>query len=115
MGCCDVLFQLVFAQSYLQGTASSWGFSPRGGLASVAYNGKIYVLGGENGGNILNLLEVYDPLTNTWNTPVTTGTFTARTGLAAAVVSGKIYAFGGIGRTGTTLNTLEVFDIATNT
>jgi len=95
-------------------TESSVNFTPRAGLASAVVNGKIYVMGGANATSALNTLEVYDPATNSWSTPTTTGTFTPRSGLACAVVNNKIYAIGGANDTAF-LNTLEVFDPATNT
>lgn len=94
--------------------ASSSGFTGRAGAPSCVVNGKIYVLGGEtNGGTVLNTLEVFDPLTNTWGTPVTTGTFTPRKYLTASVVNNKIYALGGF--RDAALNKVEVFDPVTNT
>ena len=97
-------------------TASSTGFPPGFWFTSSAVNGKIYVIGGVKKGGPLNTLEAFDPSTNTWSTPITTGTFTARYGLASCVVNNKIYVLGGA----TTddkhlLNTLEVFDPSTNT
>lgn len=102
---------------------SSTGFTARREAASVSLNGKIYVLGGayydaRYHHTALKTLEVYDPVTNTWSRPVTTGTFTARENLAATVYDGKIYAIGG-SYTDTNnfvheLKTVEVFDPATN-
>ncbi len=60
--------------------------------AAAAANGKIYVMGGYNGGN-LSANEEYDPAANTWATR--TAMPTARRELAAAVVDGNIYAMGG--------------------
>jgi N-acetylneuraminic acid mutarotase len=94
--------------------ASSSGFTGRAGAPSCVVNGKIYVLGGEtHGGMVLNTLEVFDPSTNSWSTPVTTGTFTPRKYLTASVVNNKIYALGGF--RDVAVNTVEVFDPATNT
>lgn len=90
-------------------------FTPRYGFASALVDGKIYAFGGwvyrpgEGINTRVNALEVFDPATNQWSTPVTTGVSTARSGVSAAVVSGKIYTFGG--RDG---SFLEVFDPVTN-
>ncbi len=109
---------LVFAQSITGtwSTASSTGFKARSDFAAVALNGKIYVIGGRNGNTNDSTMDVYDPSTDTWSTPVTTGTFTPRWGLGAAVVGGKIYVMGGVNsdlQIG--MSTLEVFDPSTNT
>jgi N-acetylneuraminic acid mutarotase len=82
----------------------------RAGLAAATVNGKIYAIGGFNGG-WLNTVEVYDPSSNTWSTAAPMPT--ARSSLAAAVVNGEIYAIGGY-RSGY-LNTVEVYDPSSNT
>ncbi len=109
---------LVFAQNITGtwSTASSTGFSARSNFAAVALGGKIYVIGGRNGNTNDSTINIYDPSTDTWSTPTTTGTFTPRWGLGAAVVDGKIYVMGGVNsdlQRG--LDTLEVFDPSTNT
>jgi N-acetylneuraminic acid mutarotase len=96
--------------------ADTSGFTPRYGLASAVLDGKIYVMGGnedgrKEGGTFVyfsNKLEVYDPGSNRWTTPVTTGVFTARQELAACAVKGKIYVIGGT--QGTPFNYVEIFD-----
>ncbi len=90
-------------------------------LAAAAVNGKIYATGGysgynSSGGLLTSTVEVYDPSTNTWSTAASMPT--ARFGLAAAAVNGKIYAIGGVNSSGGSevfLNTVEVYDPATNT
>jgi N-acetylneuraminic acid mutarotase len=70
------------------------------------------------GGNILSTLEVYDPLTDTWSTPQTSGNFTPRAYHTVSIVNGKIYAIGGQTRSGNTLSlvsNIDVFDPSTNT
>jgi N-acetylneuraminic acid mutarotase len=104
--------------------ANSWSspattgtFTPRGSLASAVVNGKIYVMGGaigpETQENMSNKLEIFDPVTNAWSTPVTMGTFTPRNNLCACVVDGKIYTMGGFDARND-VNTFEVFDPVTN-
>ena len=61
----------------------------------------------------MNILEVFDPVSNSWSTPQTSGTFSTRKYLTASVVNNKIYAIGGY-RQGAPVNILEVFDPATN-
>ncbi len=43
--------------------------TPRTGLVTVVLNGRIYALGGFDGTRPTNVLEVYDPLTDTWSLP----------------------------------------------
>jgi N-acetylneuraminic acid mutarotase len=92
-------------------------FTPRGSLASAVLNGKIYVMGGMTGPetpeNMSNKLEIFDPATNTWSSPTTTGTFTPRNNLCACVVDGKIYTMGGFDASND-VNNFEVFDPSTN-
>ena len=69
--------------------------TPRYGLAAVALNGKVYVLGGSNGSAPTGALEVYDPALNSWAPKAPTPMPTPRVFLAAAAVGGRIYAIGG--------------------
>ena len=69
--------------------------------ASVAYNNKIYTVGGKRTVNIggynsiqfSNTLQVYDPTTNSWSAKANMAQ--GREGLAAVVLNDKIYALGG--------------------
>ncbi|MDP4219136.1 MAG: kelch repeat-containing protein [Bacteroidota bacterium] len=98
-------------------SASSDGFTARYGLTCTVVEGKIYVIGGHTNSGACNILEIYDPLTDTWTTPETSGTFTPRYGLTSAVIGGKIYVMGGenFAQSPPNLNTLEVFDPANST
>ncbi len=90
--------------------------TPRMEAASCELNGKIYVIGGtQDLYSSLDIMEVYDPATNTWDTtkaPMPT----ARVQLCVAAVDGKIYAIGGTQshNGGTSLGMVEVYDPATN-
>ena len=92
-------------------------FTARAGLTSCVVDGMIYVMGGLDGTGYpftaLNVLEVFDPSTNAWSTPVTTGTFSPRAYLTSSAVGGKIYVMAGYNNG--FLNTFEVFDPSTNT
>jgi N-acetylneuraminic acid mutarotase len=102
--------------SALSGTwesAPTNGFTARSSLTACAVNDTIYTMGGYYGSTYLNTVELFDLKSNTWSTPVTTGTFTPRRGLTSALVSGKIYVLGGYNGV-SVLNTLEVFDPTTN-
>src|SRR5437667_7498677 len=74
-------------------TASSDGFTRRYALASAVVNGKIYVIGGNITQHSSDLVEVYDPATDTWSS--TTGMPTRREFHSASVVGNKIYVIGG--------------------
>jgi hypothetical protein len=67
----------------------------RGFLGSaVAYDGKIYVIGGSSGFCVpLSTVEVYDPATNRWITKASMPT--ARWAFGTVMHGGKIYAAGG--------------------
>jgi N-acetylneuraminic acid mutarotase len=94
--------------------------TPRSSSGIAVYQNKIYVIGGSNGFDpatglpiLCSLNEVYDPLTDTWETrkPMPTN----RSQLSANVVNGKIYLIGG--RTGgqySTVDLNEVYDPETD-
>jgi N-acetylneuraminic acid mutarotase len=93
----------------------------RYGLGAASLNNKLYAIDGygpvvNNRQGNTNLVDVYDPATNSWSAGVPTNL--ARYSLAAVAVGGKLYAVGGqafdsnfnvVG-----LNVVEVFDPATN-
>jgi N-acetylneuraminic acid mutarotase len=65
----------------------------RSGHGVAVADGKIYVIGGQNGEGVLNITEEYDPVTNEWVTK--TSIPTARSDFAIAVYQSKIYVIGG--------------------
>jgi len=84
--------------------------------SSCEINGKIYVIGG--GKTIysrLDIMEIYDPATDTWDT-TKTDMPTARAELCVAAVNGKIYAIGGTqSHMGTTIfGVVEEYDPETD-
>lgn len=76
--------------------------TPRVNFGIAVYDNKIYVIGGAIGvdpsgnGNALKTAanEVYDPITDTWETKASLPT--PRHGLTATVANGKIYAISGV-------------------
>ena len=70
----------------------------------------MFVVGGFNAaGNVIHgILDVYDPVANTWTTkaPMPTG----RVGAVGAVVNGKLYVIGGSTNGSNSLTTVEVYD-----
>ena len=114
--------KLATVERYNPGT-NSWDsrtpmLAPRYATSAVTLNGKIYVIGGVNASNqIQNIVEVYDPVSDTWSTAAPMPS--ARSRLAAvAGPDGKIYAIGGsttsmLDRTGYS-SLVEVYDPTTN-
>ena len=90
--------------------------TPRSGLSACAVGGKIYALGGQDGiggpggGNLLAVVEEYDPVTNRWTTKKPMSS--ARSAFGVSVVDGKIYAFGGL--TDGSPQSVEMYDPATD-
>jgi poly(3-hydroxybutyrate) depolymerase/N-acetylneuraminic acid mutarotase len=84
--------------------------------SSCELNGKIYVIGGgQTIDSRLDVMEVYDQATDTWDT-TKTAMPTARAELCVAAVNGKIYAIGGAySHSGSTLGMVEVYDPQTDT
>jgi len=86
-------------------------------MASGYFNGKIYLVGGYNTGNVdpsFGQVWEYDPVLNTWNTsrmsmPATLG------GPGFGIINGHMYVAGGRDLNNTNLNTLYDYDIAANT
>lgn len=94
--------------------------TPRAGLGAAVVNGRIYVVGGRTlneplNGTPLNVLEIYDPDTNTWapGPPMPT----ARMDVYSTVAfDNKVYVIGGYNQDrGGVLNTVEIYDPATRT
>jgi len=81
--------------------------TPRGYLSSSVVNGKIYVIGGYTGKDMLSTVEEYDPVKDTWARK--SDMPTARCDLTTSVVNGKIYAIGGYSVDGP-VTTIEEYD-----
>jgi hypothetical protein len=74
--------------------------TPRIDFAAAAANGKIYVVGGDSifsapERGTTGILDIFDPATNSWSTPVTKGSMTPRFSATAAAVGDRIYVIGG--------------------
>ena len=86
-------------------------------MASGYFNGKIYLVGGYNSGNVdpaFSQVWEYDPVTNTFDTsrtdmPVALG------GAGSGVINGHLYVAGGRDINNTNYNTLYDYDIAADT
>jgi DNA-binding CsgD family transcriptional regulator len=80
----------------------------RGGLAAAVYENHIFTIGGEALEGVTNVVECYDPASNTWQgkAPIPQ----AVADINAAVIGGKIYVPGGRLASGRITNTLEIYD-----
>src|SRR5688572_7771228 len=80
-------------------------------LAAVSINGILYAVGGWNPGltqsGALNVVETYDPISNTWTTKASLPA--PRSGMAAGVVNGSLIVVGGE-NDGKSLATVEAYD-----
>ncbi len=83
--------------------------TPRWLLQANVVNGKIYLIGGQNGGSSIKVNEVYDPLTDSWTTKAPIPT--AASNYASAVVDNKIYVAGGFFLS----NLTQIYDPETDT
>jgi N-acetylneuraminic acid mutarotase len=84
------------------------------GASARGSDGKIYVVGGNTTGSYTDVVEAYDPSSNTWSAiePLAV----ARDGRAVAGADGRIYYMGGTGCPGgscTALDTVEIYDPGT--
>lgn len=85
--------------------------TPRTGLCSATLNNLIYVIGGNDGSNVLGTVEIYDPATNSWTAGAPMPT--PRSDMAIALVNRQIYIIGGRDTSGP-LGTVEIYDPVTN-
>lgn len=82
---------------------------PREHVAAVAFDGKIWVLGGRWGEEMLQTVEVFDPATGAWSAGPEM--IEARSGFGASTVGGLIIVAGGeVFNPARALDSVEVFD-----
>jgi N-acetylneuraminic acid mutarotase len=121
LGWCDVLHTMEVYDPSNDTWDTQKTPMPTGRYAASAcvVNGVIYVMGGvymlpgDDVGRLLNVVEAYDPATDTWTTKAPMPT--ARYALSMPVVNGKIYAMGGSVGGGYGINTVELYDPETDT
>jgi N-acetylneuraminic acid mutarotase len=115
-----VLVSLMFGE-FQPACAQSWQYiapmnHPRvWHLALILNNGKILVMGGEDGNNGLNTCELYDPDANTWTYVASMNT--PRWCFQACLLpDGKVFVAGGRTDLGnSTTSTCEIYDPIANT
>ena len=91
--------------------------TPRCLGATAVVDNIIYTIGGLESGSQTGLLgrvvEAYDPVANKWTTKASLPE--GRFNMPAAACNGKIYIFGGVDTKLKVVDTVDVYDIATNT
>jgi uncharacterized repeat protein (TIGR01451 family) len=81
-------------------------------VGAAVIDGKIYVPGGDAEGATLDVLEIYDPATDSWSTGARLPE--PLSGAAVAAYGGKLYTFGGYGASGFVARTYA-YDPGTDT
>ncbi len=88
--------------------------TPRSGTAAAYLNGRIYVIGGQrSNGAVTDVVERYNPSTNTWDTNVPRMR-EARTNAAVVIYQGDLYVLGGRDDSGEVLKDVEYYDVSAN-
>jgi DNA-binding CsgD family transcriptional regulator len=80
----------------------------RASLAAVNLEGRIYTIGGETPAGVSNVLEIYNPGTDSWTAGAPKPT--AVSAIQAAVIGGKIFVPGGELPDGRMTDVLEIYD-----
>ena len=87
--------------------------TPRRGLATIAYEGQVYAIGGESADGVSGAVERYDPETDGW-TPLADKP-TAVADVAAALIGGEVYVPGGRTLSGSPTAIVEAYNPETET
>ena len=83
-------------------------------MAIAATDNDIYIIGGFDGSNYLNTVEVYNTIVGEFVKLNVQPMPTARRGAKAVLIDGNIYVIGGYNENGY-LNTVEIYNIESNT
>jgi len=87
--------------------------TPRSGLALVAYEGRIYAIGGESADGVTGAVERYDPEADGWTSLADKPTAVADA--TAALIGGEIYVPGGRTLSGSPTAIVEAYNPETET
>lgn len=82
--------------------------APRSGYGLVAFEGKLYLIGGWDGSTVTDTTFVYDPDRDTWSTAAPMAT--ARAYMGTAVADGQVFVLGGVGTDGQALAQGEIYE-----
>ena len=77
----------------------------RHNLSTVWFNNRLWAIGGKKSGTKTNVVESYDPVTNSWKTE--TPLLEARQNPPCWVFNGNLFAGGGLGNS--SLNSIEIY------
>ncbi len=83
---------------------------PRARAAAAVWQGKIYLIGGENRDGVLDRVDVYDPARGLWSQARAKPTAVSNAG--AALLGERIYVFGGTDAAFRAVDTVEIYDPA---
>jgi DNA-binding CsgD family transcriptional regulator/N-acetylneuraminic acid mutarotase len=86
--------------------------TPRQGLALVAYEGRVYAIGGESADGVTGAVDRYDPETDGWTSLADKPTAVAD--VAAALIGGEIYVPGGRTLSGSPTAVVEAYNPETD-
>ena len=122
-GCFDDLIGVRTSMERFDPDTQAWEAMPpvpaaRQYCSAATVRGKLYVIGGKVGlgfrwaSDPTNLMDRFDPTSNTWEAmpPMAAGRYNC----ASAVIDGKLYVFGGLGTHENVLDSVECFDPATH-
>lgn len=83
----------------------------RAGIGAAALDGRIYAIGGFDGAQRLDVVEMYEPRMNSWHDAASLNS--CRDGVCVVTYGCWVYAVGGIDGP-SYLNTVEAYDPRTN-
>ena len=84
------------------------------GVSAVEFEGRIYLIGGKNENQYMDRVDIYDPVTDTWDTSSATRLQFVRANTACVSYHDRIWIIGGRDRKGASKK-VEVYDPETNT
>ncbi|HEX9652813.1 MAG TPA: kelch repeat-containing protein [bacterium] len=89
----------------------------RAGICAAVLDGRIYVMGGrDDSGKVLDLVERYDPVSDSWESllPPLGKLGVARENAAAVTLNGQVFVLGGRGQGANGLDKVEFLNLAEN-
>ena len=87
--------------------------TPRSRFAQVAYDGRVYVIGGDTPSGPTGVVEIYDPTRDRWDRGMAKPYPVSNIG--AILIDSRIYVPGGYDSTGQITSTLEIYEPCSDT